>query len=258
MSALKIGTTTKFEFGYGYDGGRRWSKDIDANVWSWLPCGVACSAGELVELQSTLAGTTWTTASTNLAATSCGGGLVRSGSQFVLNDLFGRVTQARDPSGSLVASANFDTFGVQRSGNGTFAAGVIRKTYGGNDEDGLRSFMRLRDLPSPIPPQPGRRSYGAPQYMYPANPFFDPKPGTGWSYGNWCGRFRGSGLPFDDLDSCCELHDACLKRPKPNWQCHCRLAMCSIMIECKTSTCKEAQIQLYHAMVGLCNRQISG
>ena len=146
MSALKIGTTTKFEFGYGYDGGRRWSKDLDANVWSWLPCGVACKAGELVELQSTLAGTTWSTASTNLAATSCDGGLVRSGSQYVLIDLFGRVAQARDSSGTLVASATYDVIGVQRTGSGAFAAGIIRKTYGGNNEDAINSFLRARAI----------------------------------------------------------------------------------------------------------------
>jgi len=117
----------------------------DANkVWSWLPCGVACKAGELVELQSSLAGSMWGTSSTNLAATSCGGGLVRSGSQFVLNDLFGRVAQARDASGALVASATFDTFGVQRGGSGSFTAGIVRKTYGGNNEDGLKSFSASR------------------------------------------------------------------------------------------------------------------
>ena len=146
MSALKIGTATKFEFGYGYDGGRRWSKDLDNNVWSWLPCGVACKAGELVELQSTLAGTTWTTASTNLAATSCGGGLVRSGSQYVLNDLFGRVAQARDSSGAVVASATYDVFGVQRTGTGAFSGGIVRQTYGGNNEDGLMAFQQARAL----------------------------------------------------------------------------------------------------------------
>jgi YD repeat-containing protein len=152
MSALKIGTTTKFEFGYGYDGGRRWSKDLDANVWSWLPCGVACKAGELVELQSTLAGTTWTTASTNLAATSCGGGLVRSGSQFVLNDLFGRVAQARDSSGVLIASITFDKLGVQRTGSGSFAAGITRRIYASNNEDGIVSFVRSRALTFSLKP----------------------------------------------------------------------------------------------------------
>ena len=117
----------------------------DANkVWSWLPCGVACKAGELVELQSSLAGSMWGTASTNLAATSCGGGLVRSGSQYVLNDLFGRVAQARDSSGTLVASATYDVFGVQRTGSGAFAAGIIRKTYGGNNEDGIALFAVSR------------------------------------------------------------------------------------------------------------------
>lgn len=266
MSALKIGTTTKFEFGYGYDGGRRWSKDLDNNVWSWLPCGVACKAGELVELQSTLAGTTWSTANTNLAAISCGGGLVRSGSQYVLNDLFGRVAQARDSSGTLVASSTYDVFGVQRTGSGAFAAGIIRKTYGGNNEDGLSAFLRLRSLPpiprpplvSPPGPYPGR-SYGAPSYKYPGDPFFDGKKGTGWSYGNWCGRFRGSGLPFDDLDACCEVHDKCMNAPKPNWLCHCMLVACAATVNCKPgSDCERAKGDLVFAMIGLCSGQVNG
>ena len=119
-------------------------------------------AGELVELQSTLAGSTWSTASTNLAATSCGGGLVRSGSQYVLIDLFGRVAQARDSSGTLVASATYDVFGVQRTGSGAFAAGIIRKTYGGNNEDGISAFLGSRAqimggilLPPPWTPPAG-------------------------------------------------------------------------------------------------------
>ena len=46
---LAVGGTTAYEYGYAFDGGRRWKKDIANAVWTWFPCGVACSAGDLVE-----------------------------------------------------------------------------------------------------------------------------------------------------------------------------------------------------------------
>lgn len=149
LRSIKHGSTTKFEFMAGFDGARRWSKDVSADRWDWFPCGVQCSAGELVEMTSTLAGSSWTTSATNLARSSCGGpGLVRSGSQWVLPDLFGRVRLAMSSSGSTVASAVFDSLGVQRFGTGTLASGVIRNTYGSGDEDGLNSMLHGRDLVS--------------------------------------------------------------------------------------------------------------
>ena len=36
---------TAYEYGYAFDGGRRWRKDIAGNLWTWYPCGVACCAG---------------------------------------------------------------------------------------------------------------------------------------------------------------------------------------------------------------------
>ncbi len=70
----------------------------EGDQWIWFPCGVQCSAGELVEMQSTLAGSSWSTTSTNLARSACGvPGLVPSGSQYVLPDLFGRVRLAVPP-----------------------------------------------------------------------------------------------------------------------------------------------------------------
>ena len=51
--------TPVFEYGYGFDGNRRWRKDLAGNTWDWYPCGVACCAGELVTMRSTNGGSTW-------------------------------------------------------------------------------------------------------------------------------------------------------------------------------------------------------
>jgi len=220
----------------------------DANkVWSWLPCGVACSAGELVELQSTLAGTTWTTASTNLAATSCGGGLVRSGSQYVLTDLAGRVAQSRDSSGTLVASATYDVYGVQRAGTGVFAAGIIRKTYGGNNEDGVSSFLKGRG---------GKHEWTVrpPVYIYPQWPILDDRIGPSWGYGNYCGKdrvgvagpFEGQ-RPLDAVDSCCQKHDSATYGkwfPTQTNRADCDLVECIMKADCKgDAVCLKAKIE---------------
>ena len=31
--------TPVFEYGYGFDGNRRWRKDLAGNTWDWYPCG---------------------------------------------------------------------------------------------------------------------------------------------------------------------------------------------------------------------------
>jgi len=50
-----------YEYGYGFEEGRRWRKDTVNGVWTRYPCGVACGAGELVEQTSDLSGSQWTT-----------------------------------------------------------------------------------------------------------------------------------------------------------------------------------------------------
>jgi hypothetical protein len=52
-------TTPVFEYGYGFDGNRRWRKNLAGNTWDWYPCGVACCAGELVTMRSTNGGASW-------------------------------------------------------------------------------------------------------------------------------------------------------------------------------------------------------
>ncbi len=60
MTLIRENGVGRFEYGYGFDGGRRWSKDLSTpGQMSWYPCGVACCAGELVELKSTDGGSSW-------------------------------------------------------------------------------------------------------------------------------------------------------------------------------------------------------
>ena len=67
-------TTTAYQYGYAYDGKRRWKKDYANNASTWYPCGVACSAGELAELSSDLTGQTWNTSALYLpSGAGCGG-----------------------------------------------------------------------------------------------------------------------------------------------------------------------------------------
>ncbi len=100
ISKLQGGVTTPlFQYGYGFDGGRRWRKDLANNVWDWYPCGVACCAGDLVTLRSTNVGTTWAVLETRLdQATVLNGtpflgsmdsGILRMGSEHVVTDAFG-------------------------------------------------------------------------------------------------------------------------------------------------------------------------
>ncbi len=63
--------TLAYQYAYGADGNRRWSKDIANDIWTWYPCGVACGAGEMVEETSTLTGSSWATSGQYLRA---GGG----------------------------------------------------------------------------------------------------------------------------------------------------------------------------------------
>ena len=63
--------TLAYQYAYGADGNRRWSKDIANDLWTWYPCGVACGAGEMVEEISTLTGSSWSTSGQYLRA---GGG----------------------------------------------------------------------------------------------------------------------------------------------------------------------------------------
>jgi len=149
-TAIKYGSTVKFEFGYAYDGARRWTKDIAANKWTWYPCGVACSAGELVEMSSDLTGATWTTTSTSLTTGGCGTSLIRSDALFVVNDSRGNVTTITGANADTIATTVYDANGVRRAGSGSLTPGVIRAIYGSGNEDSMGSFSNARFQPRDV------------------------------------------------------------------------------------------------------------
>ena len=126
----------------GYSGGRVWrsTRDIQNNSWTWLPCGVACCAGELTELSSNLSGATWSTLGVGLR----GKGLVRWNSDYSLPDFFGRPTAVGSSSG--VTTAIYDAFNVRRGGSATLSRGAIRAILGANDDDGFVSSLASRAL----------------------------------------------------------------------------------------------------------------
>jgi hypothetical protein len=97
-------TTPLFQYGYGYDGGRRWRKDLANNVWDWYPCGVACCAGDLVTLRSTDGGTTWANLERRLDRAT-----VLDGVPFLANSTSGRLRIGAE-------AAVTDALGVRRVG----------------------------------------------------------------------------------------------------------------------------------------------
>ncbi len=116
------GAQVVYQYGYGYDGGRRWRKDLLNNVWTWYPCGVACTAGDLVEETSDLTGNVWTASASYLRA---GGGcssriISRSGETHHF-DLIGAAGVVTNSSGTIVSSHLYDAFSATRFTSGTAA-----------------------------------------------------------------------------------------------------------------------------------------
>ncbi|HSV72424.1 MAG TPA: DUF6531 domain-containing protein [Chthonomonadales bacterium] len=103
-----------FEYGYGYDGARRWRKDYTNNLWTRYPCGAASCAGELLEQTSPLSGGAWTTSAQILKGLS----IVRRNAEVHHFDLLGAAGVITGAGGAVVSSALYDAFGVAR-----FAAG---------------------------------------------------------------------------------------------------------------------------------------
>ncbi|RYF62470.1 MAG: RHS repeat protein, partial [Cytophagaceae bacterium] len=91
---------TAYEYGYGADGARRWRKDHLNGVYTWFPCGVACSAGELVEVQSDLTGASWQPSALYLQ----GSEMVARSGEFHHFDFFGRAVAVTDAVGDVVAT----------------------------------------------------------------------------------------------------------------------------------------------------------
>jgi hypothetical protein len=141
------GTVTNlFEYGIGFDGKCRSTKDIVSGVWTWLPCSVASCAGELAELQSTNSGATWTTLGVALRGQS----LVRWNSDYSLTDFLGRPTAVGSSSG--VSTAIYDAFNVRRGGSATLSRGAIRAIFGENDDEGLPSSIAKLSIKPFQPP----------------------------------------------------------------------------------------------------------
>ena len=98
--------TPAFEYGYGFDGNRRWRKDLAGNTWDWYPCGVACCAGELVTMRSTNGGATWSASNSRLSSDE-----IFVGGSPTLKDFSGYWLNS--------TSALSDMFGMARLGNPT-------------------------------------------------------------------------------------------------------------------------------------------
>ncbi len=126
-----------YQYGYGYDGGRRWRKDYLQNQWTRYPCGVACSAGELVEEQSDLTGVTWTTVGQQLGIGSgCSSMLLRRNSENHHNDLLGSNPVISDANSKVLSSNLCDYFRTQRYSSGA-AVSQWRFDDHYNSEEGL-------------------------------------------------------------------------------------------------------------------------
>ena len=100
-----------YAYGYAADGGRRWQKDLINSVWTWYPCGVACTAGESVEQTSNLTGNTWTTSALYLKSGSgCGANIIRRNSEYHHFDLQGYLSLASGAGASTLATRGDNRF----------------------------------------------------------------------------------------------------------------------------------------------------
>ena len=134
-----------YEYGYGFDGGRRWRKDYVNGVWTRYPCGVACGAGELVEQEKPLEGGQWATSALYLQGIS----LVRRNEEWHHFDPFGTAGVITNGSASVISRNLYDLFGVLRYEQGS-AETPWRFPWpalevGGMYSSGSGSFVQARD-----------------------------------------------------------------------------------------------------------------
>ena len=166
-------TTTAYEYGYAYDGKRRWKKDYAGSSATWYPCGVACAAGELAELSNTIDSTgsttgTWVTSALFLpGGAGCGSAPVRrrnvgGGDEYHHADLFG-VNGVITNGGAAVISSNlYDQFGVFQYPNVQGQTSQINTytfyRFCRTDDDGLlkdcqcSEVLPIRSLCTVVPP----------------------------------------------------------------------------------------------------------
>jgi hypothetical protein len=113
------------------------------NVWVWYPCGVACSAGELVEEVSDLSGGVWKVQALYLrAGGGCSSLLVRRNGEYHHGDVLGNKGVITDGSGNVLSSnegkgvgLEYDAFGVSMFISGSAQtpyrpAGLVLDTEG--------------------------------------------------------------------------------------------------------------------------------
>jgi len=90
------------------------------NVWVWYPCGVACSAGELVEEVSDLSGGVWNVQALYLrAGGGCSSLLVRRNGEYHHGDVLVNKGVITDGSGNVLSSNVYDAFGVSMFTSGS-------------------------------------------------------------------------------------------------------------------------------------------
>ncbi len=113
--------TLAYQYAYGADGNRRWSKDIANDLWTWYPCGVACGAGEMVEETSTLTGSSWSVSSQYLrVGGGCSSMLIRQkittmNDEYHHADIVGMYGVLTDASANVLRSYVFDAYAVPQS-----------------------------------------------------------------------------------------------------------------------------------------------
>ncbi len=145
--------TLAFEYAYAFDGGRRSKKDGASGVQTWFPCGVACSAGELVELTRPIdpsgnptGGGAWTLATTYLRGGGCSASVLgkktSSTTQWWHSDVLGSVSLVTDGSASVKVAQLVDALGVLRfsSTPGAPKQNTAPKIGDDNGDDGLIGF----------------------------------------------------------------------------------------------------------------------
>jgi hypothetical protein len=116
-----------YEYGYGFDGGRRWRKDYVNGVWTRYPCGVACGAGDLVEQTSDLSGSQWTTSALYLQGIS----LVRRNNEWHQFDPLGTAQVITNNSARVVSNNVYDLFGGLRHEQGSAETPVPSRGWEG-------------------------------------------------------------------------------------------------------------------------------
>ena len=214
--------TTAYEYGYGYDGGRRWRKDYLQNQWTWYPCGVACSAGELVEQQSDLTGATWTTIGQQLrVGAGCASMLLRRNSDNFHSNLSDISSVTTDPTGAISSSVVYDEFSVQQYSSAITPPCAI---------DDELSFLQAR-------------GFGSPSEQCLCN------------CGGTCKCDKGFKVCCKtcdlkkkrDKDRCTQNFKDCMKKADPTEHCHEQLSICKFSEETDFKECQKRCGRQYKA-----------